>query len=195
MFKLGAIELEYMSHSYNCGTGKHRTERCVELPIADYWLSKVGNDVTEFGAVSPYYYPDRIKDVVDPVDKKATIKGSLFDTDFSGRDVLSISTIEHIGVGDYGYIEKDSRNDAILALGYIIAKANRWLVTWGYGYNPTLDAQILDNRLIGICNMYLLSRQIDDSWMQVAIEGLTQYGRNMANSVIILTNCNVFERK
>lgn len=87
-------------HPHNCGVNAspRRTERTVELPIADRWLHAVDlANVVEIGAVTPYYWPGRIARVIDPADNRATEKASLFDVDFAGRDVLSISTIEHVG--------------------------------------------------------------------------------------------------
>ena len=59
--------LPYFHHHHNCGfPGKRRTERTVELAIADWWL-KQHPDAVEVGAVTPYYWPGRVANVI-PVD-------------------------------------------------------------------------------------------------------------------------------
>ena len=68
-------------------------------------VERIGHDrVVETGAVTPDDWPGRITTVVDPYDPHplVTHRTSLFGTDLSGLDVLAISTLEHIGVGDYG---------------------------------------------------------------------------------------------
>ena len=55
-------------HTHNCGWPPFRmTERSVELALADEWLTTKDN-VIEIGAVTPYYWPKRISNVVDPTD-------------------------------------------------------------------------------------------------------------------------------
>src|SRR4051812_26796604 len=92
-------------HAHNCGwPPAAMTERSVELAVANAWLDEQPGDIIEIGAVTPYYWPGRIGRIVDPVDThpRVTDRVSLFDMDFSGQTVLSLSTLEHVGEGDYG---------------------------------------------------------------------------------------------
>jgi hypothetical protein len=95
-------------HRYNCGTAydERTTERTVEMALADLWLTRHHDNVIELGAVTPYYFPGRIPVVVDPTDRHplVTISESLFTVDFKAKNVLCISTIEHIGTSDYGSV-------------------------------------------------------------------------------------------
>lgn len=79
------------------------TERCLEIAIAKIWLKKNAKNIIEIGAVTLYYFKI-IHDVCDPADshQNVNLKTSMFDIDLVGKNVLSISTIEHIGIGDYG---------------------------------------------------------------------------------------------
>jgi hypothetical protein len=131
--------LPYFSHSFNCGLDRRarRTERTVELALADDWLRRA-SDPIEIGAVTPYYWPNRISQIVDPADKHplVTQHASLFNVDITGRDVLSISTVEHVGLDDYNLNEEKSAIDAVQ---YINDRADRFLITFPVGYNNTLD--------------------------------------------------------
>ena len=76
-------------------------ERCIELALGIRYMQKVGNDnLTEVGCVMPHYgyceHPiidlfseDSPAGVVQNVDAE--------ECDFSGKDVLCLSTVEHIG--------------------------------------------------------------------------------------------------
>ena len=134
-------------HSYNCGWPPYTTERTVELALADAWLE--GRDcrrVVEIGAVTPYYWPNRVMKVIDPFDPHPLVsqRCSLFDIDLRGRDVLSISTFEHIGTTDYGSGEKP--NKVIAALDKLLSEGESFLVTAPLGYNRLLDQHLLNSR-------------------------------------------------
>lgn len=160
--------LPYFVHPYNCGTDltKRRTERTVELPIADRWLSSVDPaDVVEIGAVTPYYWPGRIARVVDPSDPKATERTSLFDVDLTGCDVLSISTIEHVGERAYGLAEDRT---PLEALQKIVAESRRFLVTFPCGWH-TDGAKELEAFVLGRpegLSVRILTRGGDERWSE-----------------------------
>ena len=140
-FHYGTQTYRHFYHGHNCGwpTGR-MTERAVELALADAWLARTDGDVIEIGAVTPYYWPGRVKCVADPVDAHAavTARTSVFDVDLHGRDVLSISTLEHIGLGDYGLPSDSSGPRRAFEK---IARESRWyLLTVPFGYNPYADS-------------------------------------------------------
>lgn len=187
------MTLPYFYHPHNCGvqTSPRRTERTVELPIADSWLSAVDPaNVVELGAVTPYYWPGRVSRVVDPADPKATERVSLFDVDLAGRDVLSISTIEHVGEGRYGMTEEREPTAALIK---IVEEAERLLVTFPCGM-PYAGAQRLQEFVLGHHGWFdfrrvsvrILARRPDETW------GLGEplpYGdrrKPWANAVIVL---------
>lgn len=114
------------------------TERAIELAIAKEWLKMNKENIIEVGAVTPYYFPRVIKDIIDPTDKHklVNIHKSVFEVDLRGKNVLSISTVEHIGTGDYDYIEHAHGIDAICK---IMKESNHCLITYPIGYNAKLD--------------------------------------------------------
>ena len=197
----GGPEYAYFYHRHNCGLrdAPRRTERTVELSVADAWLTAVEGrgepPAIEIGAVSPYYWPRRLRDVVDPADRKCTIRKSLFDFDFSGRPVLCVSTIEHVGEGRYGLNEP---RQPLEALQQIQSQASRFLITlpWGWEVNnprsKSLFHFLLDGwqheRLPGKTQqLFCLTRQGDETW--VPSTTLRNYGiarAPWANTVLIL---------
>jgi hypothetical protein len=63
-------------------------------------------------------------------------------------NVLSISTIEHIGTTDYATNERQNivdKNGAIVALKQILDDADNCLVSFPVGYNKYLDAWVEEN--------------------------------------------------
>src|SRR5438105_5816243 len=95
-FTLGGTIFEAFAHRYNCGwphLASH-TERSVELAVADRWLDLIPfEDVTEIGAVTPYYWPRRVGDIADPTDTHPLVnrREGIETIDLTGRSVLSIS--------------------------------------------------------------------------------------------------------
>ena len=133
--------------NHNCGWPPARmTERAVELPLADRWLESVdAARVMEIGAVTPYYWPRRVPHVVDPYDPHplVTTRASLFDVDLSAGPVLSISTLEHIGIGDYGLPADHSLAEK--AFRKVFKESQSFLITVPVGYNETLDRFLFEN--------------------------------------------------
>ncbi|MGO9920715.1 MAG: hypothetical protein ACLQIB_39240 [Isosphaeraceae bacterium] len=156
--------------NHNCGWPPARmTERAVELPLADRWLETVdATRVIEIGAVTPYYWPRRVPHVVDPFDPHplVTTRASLFDVDLSGAPVLSISTLEHVGVNDYGLtvdyalVEKAFRK--------VFRESLSFLITAPVGYNETMDRFLFENDLLrdGIVVRYLVRSALGNDWRE-----------------------------
>lgn len=151
---------------YNCGTVKARmTERCLEVPLGRQFLEKLHSEnadrIVEVGAVFPYYYPGEIKDVIDPTDTHELVNHhiSMMDYDFTDASVLSISTIEHIGRGDYNIQSDESAEQAIDKL---MSETKHCLATWAGGDNRRLDSHILEKYKD---NMTLYRRgYFDNNW-------------------------------
>lgn len=156
--------------NHNCGWPPARmTERAVELALADRWLETVDDArVIEIGAVTPYYWPRRVPHVVDPFDPHplVTTRASLFDVDLSGGPVLSISTLEHIGVNDccltvdHALVEKAFRK--------VFRESLSFLITVPVGYNETMDRFLFENDLLrdGIVVRYLVRSALGNDWRE-----------------------------
>jgi hypothetical protein len=117
------------------------TERAVELALTDHWLHLVRapERVVEVGAVTPYYWPRRVSQVVDPCDLHplVTHRVSVFDVDLTERPVISISTFEHIGAGDY----KLAADPPLVSKAFrkLFRESPNFLITVPVGFNEFLD--------------------------------------------------------
>lgn len=173
----------------NCGYLNERmTERGLELmlvkDILDNWEAQQ-LDIIEVGAVTPYYFRGRIKDVLDPADSHplVNLKIDLFDYDFTEKSVVSISTIEHVGTGDFS-VEK--RGDSVHALVKIIKESEHCFITCPIGYNKRLDRYCLEKRIPG---MTCYKRgYLDNNWQIVekAEAFKTKYIRGLWASAIFV---------
>ena len=145
-FRYAGEEVPFFLHPFNCGHHPATaTERTVELALADRWLDKVGAaNVTEVGAVTSYYWPGRVKRVVDPADPHplVTEAKSLLDLDLRGTKVLCLSTLEHVGRADYGLPAQPELLHR--ALRKLFDECARFLVTVPTGYNADMDAVSFD---------------------------------------------------
>lgn len=132
-FKINDIEFQYCRDAYNKA---FENERSVEVSLGRYFLDKFGGNVTEIGAVLPYYGNDNheIIDLTDEHPKSKKIDGLEYDV--TNKNILCISTIEHMYRAEYG---NGSDYDSIIFLSKILMFAKNYLITWGIGYNKFLD--------------------------------------------------------
>ncbi len=139
-FKVKNVELPYVYHLYN---NTWQNERCVEVAFGKYFIDKFGLDIVEVGAVMPYYgyQPNVVVDIGDAMPQTVTANAVTYDG-YKGKNLLSISTIEHFMVRECG---NTSNNDSITFINRVINEANNYLVTWAVGYNEFLDAFMKQN--------------------------------------------------
>ena len=171
VYKNRKIKL-YLSE-YNCGINcKGRlTERSLELALAKEWESRLNDEYIEIGAVTSYYGADfQRHSVIDPADthEKVNIKDSLFNYNFSGKNVLSISTIEHVGTGEYGLTKAE---DCIDALNKILKESKACFVSFPMGYNKKLDTYAIGGGL----SEWLI---VNQEQVSVCIYGRSKYGND-----------------
>lgn len=193
-FVFAGERIPFFCHRHNCGWPPRRpTERTVELALADRWLSRARTTtVCEVGAVTPYYWPGRIVRIVDPADPHpgVTERKSLFDVDLRGASVLSISTVEHVGLGEYG--QPSEPDLAPKAIRKIVDEAESWLVTFPIGYNAALDHYVRSGELekIGGVVRHLVRPDTDWGWREEPDRKQSQlpYGPLWANGVTVLTS-------
>lgn len=140
-FRFAGREFPYFIHHHNCGfPGPFATERTVELALADAWLRRVPpGRAIEIGAVTPYYWPGRLHRVVDPADphEQVTDRCEMARVDLAGACVLSLSTLEHFGHGDYGLPEDPTAFRA--AINQLAKEPAAVFATIPVGYNPIAD--------------------------------------------------------
>lgn len=164
-FSLAGRKYYLFQHSYNCGYFQTRmTERSVELALAQEYINECEENIIEIGAVTPYYfYDDKVSAIIDPTDiHKRVIRKSLFDCDLKGKNVLSISTVEHIGTSDYGMYESKNVVDAI---DKILDEACSCLITAPLGYNMLLDQWVRENFKSG--EVSVLYRSVNNHWEEL----------------------------
>ena len=179
-------QLKLYQNRFNCGKINERmTERGLELAIAKKWLSENKDDLIEIGAVTPYYFPGIINEVVDPADKhkRVTIHKSLFEVDLKDKKVLSISTVEHVGMNEYGISEG---KNSIQAIKYIFQNASHCLITYPYGHNKLLDSwtrKHLDSKYLTVYSR----NSYENVWVvKTKRNDLKKYGPLWANTVAII---------
>ncbi len=186
-FMFNRKKYELFEHSFNCGYVDSRmTERSVELALAQEWLKCCSGEVVELGAVTPYYFYDKkIVKIVDPTDlhHRVNSKKSLFECDFKGKNILSISTVEHVGTCDYGMSEEKNVIDAIEK---IVEEAKSFLITAPLGYNELLDDWIRNNRSNSMIR--ILRRGINNHWVEIELQDYQEivYGPLWAYGLVVI---------
>lgn len=123
-------------------------ERCIEIPLGIRFLDRIDiNNIIEVGCVMPFYgYCEHL--IVDQFEKDhpagEVLNVDAMTFDFTGRDILCLSTIEHIGKEDYLNTDIDPQK-AIDVLNKFDKEANSFLVTWGAMYHNELDEYVKAN--------------------------------------------------
>lgn len=184
-FSLGGKDYVLFEHPYNCGyIHKRMTERSVELTLAKEYINNCNGQIVEIGAVTPYYfYDDKVSEIIDPTDiHRRVTKKSIFACDLKNKNVLSISTVEHIGTSDYGMHETKTTVDAVEK---ILGEAASCLITAPLGYNRLLDEWVKENQKSSMVK--LLQRKLNNHWIEItghyrAIE----YTQLWANGLVII---------
>jgi hypothetical protein len=185
-FRFGALELPYLPHR----DGEHIGERRIEVPIAVVWAS-MRHAHTEVGAVLPYHLDLMTgDDIVDPYDPHPAVthRVDAETFDFSGRNVLSISTLEHIGQGEYGG-EAFDLHKASRVLQKIVRESQTYLITVPLGYHAALDAYIAGS---GLPMRFMRQTSPDNHWEACGEEYLAKSVYNhpypYANVVAFISN-------
>ena len=144
-FRLRDIELDYVTSGFNDIANNNRTW---EVPLGFWFVNKYKPCVIEVGAVLPWYPEVQTIDhrVYDPLDEKGTHHEFAENLDYNGKNVLSISTIEHIGNGDYGISVHE--NLAIWVLDKIISESNIFLITFPRHHNALLTNYVCASKLL-----------------------------------------------
>lgn len=169
----------------------HIGERTIEVPIAKRWLDFYGKQIIEVGAVMPYWLKPKemLHQVVDPYDPyDKGIKTDAEELSFLKLNVLSISTIEHIGLTEYGNSNSDQEK-ANRVLSKIIEEANNYLITIPLGYNLSLD-QYTETLHPTVKKFILIQTREDNRWEMGTVSINHKYNSpyKYANGVLFLTN-------
>ncbi len=184
-FILNGKNYQLYEHSYNCGYKHTRmTERSVEVALAKEYVDNCNGEIIEIGAVTPYYFFDeKISAIIDPTDVHGRVtKDSIFNCDLKSKHVLSISTVEHIGLSDYGMHET---KNAIDAIEKILKESASCLITAPLGYNKLLDKWVNENQSDG--RVKLMRRSLNNYWMEITGHyTAVEYTPLWANGLVII---------
>lgn len=157
-FRVNDCVFPYFSHPYNdAGTN----ERTVEVPLGEFFINNFGYGITEVGAVMGYY-GFNCGEVIDSHDTlPGVIKANaVYDIDYTNKNVLSISTVEHFKSNEYS---NTNDNDSIVFLEKIISTTKNYLITWPLGYNSILDDYVKNSKI----NYFIMKRiSIDNKWVK-----------------------------
>jgi hypothetical protein len=149
-FTLDGQRFPYFFHRYNL---TWLNERAVEVPLAEAALAhRHGGRVLELGNVLAHYGLGG-HEVVDKYEQAPGVRNiDVLDLPDDGRPydaIVSISTIEHVGVDD----DTGDPTRAAQAFRLLVARLapeGQLLVTVPVGYNPVLDAALVAGEVDGV---------------------------------------------
>lgn len=184
------MKFNYCINAHN--TRGSLTERVVEIPLLQYFLSKQYPETIEIGCVSPYYQKvnHQIYDMTDT--HGSCCKKNAKDIDISGKNIVSISTIEHFDVENYD-IPIDEHINSMDYILKIINEAVHYLITIPLGYNTPLTSGMLQYGAMNTNIVGFLSRD-NNRWIEKHATQINDndldYNRSIwyANSIAIIEN-------
>lgn len=136
-FIFNGIQLPYSYFVYNSTYG---SERAIEISIGKWFLEQY-DDVLEIGNVMNHYYPIR-HDVVDKYEKVDGVRNEdVVDIKDAHKNILSISTLEHVGFDENGDHKKFYQAIEIVKGLF----TENLLITVPWGYNPSVDEFLRGN--------------------------------------------------
>jgi hypothetical protein len=148
--------LRYADHPYN---NTRNNERAVELAVVAHFLRGERRPGLEVGNVLAHYDAPWRRRVVDLTEQALGVE-NIDVADVTGQYpwIVSVSTIEHVGLPEYGADPKPmAATEAVLHLADCLGWGGRMLVTVPLGYNPDLDADI-DMGALGVWHQATLLR-------------------------------------
>lgn len=134
-FQIGKLELDYVRENVNTAW---RNCRSVELALGKWFIKKYNNDILEVGDVTCQYSFFNGHTIVDPFGPyEKCIRKSAELVDYTGLNVLTISTLEHFNSKEY---KNNDDNLGIKVLRKIHEEAKNYLITIPVGgWRPLED--------------------------------------------------------
>lgn len=176
------IKLKYLDlGSYNQPSNN---ERKIEMPLA-FWFIENHQDVVEIGEVTPFYREPNhpVYDLSSHIKER---KRDLFKVDLSDKNVVSVSTVEHVGFGDYG--NSPEPHLAIEAITYIKRKAKNYLITFPIGYNRELENDLVQSGY----HYFLMERDNQNNWRMCDHKDMNKFEYNnphrFGNAICVVSN-------
>lgn len=181
------IKLEYGSWGgYN---SPNNNERKVELPVAFWFIKEYGDNLIEIGEVTSFYQEPKhtVYDLRN--EKGTTIIKDAIEVDYTGCNVVSVSTIEHVGNGDYGHASEDDK--AWKLYQKIKEESSNYLISFPIGYNRVLENILTDNNVECI----IMERDVNNNWTTSVGKTFSDFAYNSpyfaGNGVCFLTNLDI----
>lgn len=195
-YEINRHVLKRLVKSDKLPSGIMTSERAIEIPLVIHFLENHIKDepLVELGCVTPYYLFKRenhtVYDYLDPhpANTPKDLR-DLSDDDYK-TNILTVSTLEHINLSDYG-IEQNAIN-SISVLEKIINNAKKYFISVPLGYNAELDRYLLSHDLGEI----YVTRRADNpnDWEIIDKAALTDSQKKFgsyctATTICIITNC------
>jgi hypothetical protein len=152
-------------------------------------MKEYKDNLIEIGEVTPFY-ADPEHPVYDLVnEKKTTILKDGMEVDYKGKNVVSISTIEHVGTTDYGH--KAEENKAWKLYEKISKESEKYLISFPVGYNKPFEKALTENQAPYI----VMKRDQNNNWSPAKGQPLSDFQYNhpyyAGNAVAFLTNLDI----
>lgn len=160
-------------------------ERNIELPIAFWFIENYDDNLVEIGEVTPFYREAK-HPIYDLSSDIADRRRDVFDLNLTDKNVLSISTVEHVGFGDYGNTPEPHK--AIKAIEHIISQARNFMITYPVGYNTELDKDLMESGI----HYFVMYRDENNKWFMSVHNDLTKFMYNdpfyAGNAIVVITD-------
>jgi hypothetical protein len=169
-FRFQGESLDLFYHRYNMTWA---SERCVEVPIARWYVAKASPGMTlEVGNVLSHYGPVQHQ-IIDKFERGPGVINEDITTFVPKQRydlIVSISTFEHIGFDDEA--EGDSGEKILLAIRTcvnLLSPRGRLIITIPISYNPELNELIRTDRL-GATSKIFLKKYASLDWRECGQE-------------------------
>lgn len=160
---MGNIKLEYIPWNIGTYNDPNANERKVELPVAFWFIKNYSDNLIEIGEVTSRYEEPSHKVYDLTKEHDSTIIMDAADINYKGANVLSISTIEHVGNGEYGPKEPGKAWDLLCK---IKKESKNYLISFPVGFNKDFDQTIIDNKE----KYFLMFRDLNNNWYKASAD-------------------------
>jgi hypothetical protein len=179
----------YFYHLYNT---TWKNERVVEVPIIwEIMKNYQGKTILEVGNVLSHYFPTN-HDILDKYEKAdGVINQDIVDFQPSKKYnlIVSISTLEHVGMGEE---PRDPKKIplALENLTGLLHEGGEIVVTLPLGYNPDLDKLLKEDKICFTEQYHLKRISCDNKWIETGWDEVREAKFNTtpfphANALII----------
>jgi hypothetical protein len=185
-FTFRGEEMRYFFHPYNFTWA---SERCIEVPIAMSYLKRATLPVLEVGNVLSHYFnvSHHIVDKYEMAPGVQNVDAMAFSTNVRYGLILSISTLEHIGMYKDGEIVESKIMKTILNLRSLLAPSGKIVATVPLGFNPAMDRIVDDGKLFA--SRIFMKRTSRETWTQADYDEVkgARYGEpfKYANAICV----------